>query len=616
MQQSQRQRGRHHRARARRRRRAAGGAGRGRLDGAACARARWCRSSRTARCAISARCDALARRARGEADRRPRRSRCSSPSRSTSSTHTRAPAFADRRPARSTPRSRWCAPAAKALVNALLRRYLRERDALDARVRAATIPSRAGRTRSWWIDARAARLSRALAGDPRRRQRSGRRSTLRVNVRATTRDDAPCALRARPASPRSRRARRASSSTRRGRCRRCPASTTARSPCRTSARSSRRRCSTCDDGMRVLDACAAPGGKTTHIARAGRRRARRARRRRRRGCARVRENLARLALRSPSCASSPATPRTPRAWWDGGPFDRILADVPCTASGIVRRHPDGKWLRRATDVGGFAREQRALLDGAVAAARARRAAALRHLLGVRGGKRGADRRVHWQRRPDALRETLSFPAEAAHAGGQLLPSRPGAGHNQDGFFYALLRKALTLRMRRRRSRHRCARSAPPAADAPRSARPPPACPVPARASAAARRRAPSRSALLAAARRADARSRSARAPTRSRALGGTARVEEGEVLLNADSTSRSTPTLEEALQKGIPLYFVARVRARRGRAGTGSTRRSRNGRSRTASRTAPLTRQYRVAQRPACADASTRSTKSSASSAA
>src|SRR4029079_7855853 len=49
-------------------------------------------------------------------------------------------------------------------------------------------------------------------------------------------------------------------------------------------------------------------------------------------------------------------------WWDGRPFDRILADVPCTASGVVRRHPDLKWLRRAQDVEAFAGRQGRILD--------------------------------------------------------------------------------------------------------------------------------------------------------------------------------------------------------------------------------------------------------------
>ncbi|MBP7490123.1 MAG: 16S rRNA (cytosine(967)-C(5))-methyltransferase RsmB, partial [Azospira sp.] len=110
-------------------------------------------------------------------------------------------------------------------------------------------------------------------------------------------------------------------------------------------------------GQRVLDACAAPGGKTAHILeRAGvdllaldvdglR-------------CRRVEENLSRLGLRA---AVRAADARCPDDWWDGRPFDRILADVPCSASGVVRRHPDSKWLRRETDIAQFARVQRQIL---------------------------------------------------------------------------------------------------------------------------------------------------------------------------------------------------------------------------------------------------------------
>ena len=52
----------------------------------------------------------------------------------------------------------------------------------------------------------------------------------------------------------------------------------------------------------------------------------------------------------------------PATWYDGRPFDRILADVPCSASGIVRRHPDVRWLRRATDIAALVTEQRRILD--------------------------------------------------------------------------------------------------------------------------------------------------------------------------------------------------------------------------------------------------------------
>jgi 16S rRNA (cytosine967-C5)-methyltransferase len=191
-------------------------------------------------------------------------------------------------------------------------------------------------------------------------------------------------------------------------------------------------------GMRVLDACAAPGGKTTHIAELAdvaltaveRDEAR---------MARVRENLERLHLAGPDVVLRVGDAADPAAWWDGMPFDRILADVPCTASGVVRRHPDGKWLRRKSDLDAFAAQQARILDG------------LWPLLAPGGGllyvtcsvfaaENGGQVDAFLARHPDALRESLSLPADCLHADGQLLPSGNAAGHNQDGFFYALLRK--------------------------------------------------------------------------------------------------------------------------------------------------------------------------------
>ena len=118
------------------------------------------------------------------------------------------------------------------------------------------------------------------------------------------------------------------------------------------------RCLDLAAGQRVLDACAAPGGKAGHIleraqveltaldADAVR-------------CARLERNLARLGL--PARVAAADCTRL-GDWWDGTPFDRVLADVPCSASGIARRHPDIKWLRRASDLAAFAERQGGILD--------------------------------------------------------------------------------------------------------------------------------------------------------------------------------------------------------------------------------------------------------------
>jgi 16S rRNA (cytosine967-C5)-methyltransferase len=112
-------------------------------------------------------------------------------------------------------------------------------------------------------------------------------------------------------------------------------------------------------GMRVLDACAAPGGKACHVgeltpdlaelvavdidaARA----------------TRIEANLARLRVPARVVVGDAVQPA---AWWDGRPFDRILLDVPCSGTGVIRRHPDIKLLRRAGDIARFAAQQAALL---------------------------------------------------------------------------------------------------------------------------------------------------------------------------------------------------------------------------------------------------------------
>lgn len=179
------------------------------------------------------------------------------------------------------------------------------------------------------------------------------------------------------------------------------------------------------DNMRVLDACAAPGGKTAHLAEladldlvALDRDAARA--------PLIEANLVRLGLRA---AVRVADAADLAAWWDGVPFDRILLDAPCSASGVVRRHPDIKWLRREGDLAGFARTQARLLN-ALWRVLAPDGKLLYATCSIFPEENGAVVRGFIEDRPDAA--LLAVPDLGD---GQLLPDAEG-----DGFFYALLQK--------------------------------------------------------------------------------------------------------------------------------------------------------------------------------
>ncbi len=324
---------------------------------------------------------------------------------------------------------------AKPLVNAMLRRYLREREALNVGVAAASRVAQWSYPR-WWI-------GRVEADHPRHWQQilaAGNERpplTVRVNLRLTTRaalltrwNDAEIAATRAGASgiivdpPH-------------------PVTTLpgyAEGLFSVQDLGAQLAASLLDvhAGMRVLDACAAPGGKTTHLLEsttldltaldsdATR-------------LVRLCENQKRLRLDQASLQVLHGDAAEPVGWWDGRCFDRILVDVPCTASGVVRRHPDAKWLRRKTDIVAFARQQQRILRG------------LWEVL-ARGGKllystcsvfaEENERRIarFLTEYPDALRETITLAPEVARDGGQLLPSVKAASHNQDGFFYALLRK--------------------------------------------------------------------------------------------------------------------------------------------------------------------------------
>lgn len=186
--------------------------------------------------------------------------------------------------------------------------------------------------------------------------------------------------------------------------------------------------------MRVLDACCAPGGKTGHILELAEVQMTALDSDETR-LQRVQGNLDRLNLKASLLVGDAAS----TDWYDGKPFDRILADVPCTASGIVRRHVDIKWLRRESDVASFVAQQAKILPN------------LWQML-AKGGQllyvtcsvfdeenqRQIDQflKNHTDASQLPLDAALNNPqANITHINGQLIPSNA-----HDGFFYALLQK--------------------------------------------------------------------------------------------------------------------------------------------------------------------------------
>jgi 16S rRNA (cytosine967-C5)-methyltransferase len=193
-------------------------------------------------------------------------------------------------------------------------------------------------------------------------------------------------------------------------------------------------------GMRVLDACAAPGGKTGHILEqlgegaevtaldidASR-------------VERIRENLVRLR-RSAQLVAGDA--REPRSFWDGRPFERILVDAPCSSTGVIRRHPDIKLLRRESDLPALAAGQLAILEAAAG------------MLAVGGRLVYCTCSVLPEENAGVVRRFLEgspqmsvaeMPRAAELAPGALdlavgVQLLPGAEAGSDGFYYACLEK--------------------------------------------------------------------------------------------------------------------------------------------------------------------------------
>lgn len=188
-------------------------------------------------------------------------------------------------------------------------------------------------------------------------------------------------------------------------------------------------------GQRVLDVCAAPGGKTAHILEV---------------CPeleelvavdisderlqRVQDNLDRIGLKARLQAGDASSPES---WWNGQPFDCILVDAPCSATGVIRRHPDIKLLRQPEDIPALARTQRRILE------------AIWPLLAPDGVLVYATCSVLREENEDVIGQFLANHADAvetplladwglaARHGRQILPGEL----NMDGFYYARLQKS-------------------------------------------------------------------------------------------------------------------------------------------------------------------------------
>jgi len=181
------------------------------------------------------------------------------------------------------------------------------------------------------------------------------------------------------------------------------------------------------DGERILDACAAPGGKTTHLLELAdadvtaldidERR-----------LDRVRQNLDRLGLDAKLIAGDASQPAD---WWDGKPYQSVLLDAPCSASGVTRRHPDIRWNRRPSDLLRFSQQQVALLSN------------LWQVLEPGGKLLYATCSVFREENDAAVEAFLAANPDAEWA--SPTPDSPGGGQlvpddDHDGFYYALLRK--------------------------------------------------------------------------------------------------------------------------------------------------------------------------------
>jgi len=187
-------------------------------------------------------------------------------------------------------------------------------------------------------------------------------------------------------------------------------------------------------GDRVLDACAAPGGKTAHLLESCPGLDLTALDKQPQRCEQIEQNLERLAL---SASTLTADAMDTESWWNGKKFNKILLDAPCSATGVIRRHPEIKWLRSSEQVEAVVQVQAGLLN------------ALWPLLEPGGTLVYATCSVLKRENSQQIDGFLEHHADAALAspvvewgtagplGRQIMPGEAG----MDGFFYAVLRKS-------------------------------------------------------------------------------------------------------------------------------------------------------------------------------
>lgn len=187
------------------------------------------------------------------------------------------------------------------------------------------------------------------------------------------------------------------------------------------------------EGARILDACAAPGGKTAHLLERNKTGIVFALDNQKQRVEKINETLKRLHL---SAVVRYADATQPEKWWNGQLFERIILDVPCSSSGVVRRHPDIKFLRQATDIAQFVEQQAKLLDS------------VWQLLSPQGkllyitcsvfAEENHVQMHNFLKKHDDARE-IPLTVEWGHAmpvGRQILTGE----HGFDGFYYALCQK--------------------------------------------------------------------------------------------------------------------------------------------------------------------------------